>query len=179
MEMIDVLNSDGTLSGETASRDKIHEKGLWHRSVYVCVLSNKGEILLQRRSKNKKNWPCLWDISVGGHISAGDSSSLSAIREVEEEIGLTITQEDLEYLGTAKKEWVLDNGKWLDNEIHDVYILFSNPVIFKDIIIQKSELESVKYVPIEEFRKWVREQKEDLVPIWEEYGLLFKYLDNL
>ncbi len=54
MEYFDVLNEYGEFTGKTATREECHKKGLWHRAVYGFIFNNKGDILLQKRSKNKK-----------------------------------------------------------------------------------------------------------------------------
>ena len=64
MEYFDVLNEYGEFTGKTATREECHKKGLWHRAVYGFIFNNKGDILLQKRSKNKKLWPDLWDVTV-------------------------------------------------------------------------------------------------------------------
>ena len=54
MELIDVLNENGIKTGKIASRDEVHQKGLWHRAIVVAIINDKNEILLQQRSANKE-----------------------------------------------------------------------------------------------------------------------------
>ena len=42
---------------------------------------------MQKRSKIKNENPSLYDKTIGGHISAGDSSKMTVIRECAEELG--------------------------------------------------------------------------------------------
>ena len=49
-EKFDVLNELGEFTGEIATREECHKKGLWHRAVYAFIIDNKGDILLQKRS---------------------------------------------------------------------------------------------------------------------------------
>ncbi len=88
-EMIDVLDKNGNKTGEVATRDEVHKNGLWHRSIAVAILNEKDEILLQQRSHNKKKNPDMWDISVAGHIDAGESVLVAAMRETAEELGIS------------------------------------------------------------------------------------------
>ncbi len=53
-EKIDVLNELGEFTGKVATRDECHQKGLWHRAVYAFIIDKKGNVLLQKRSANKK-----------------------------------------------------------------------------------------------------------------------------
>ena len=54
-EKFDVLNEFGEFTGEIATREECHKKGLWHRAVYAFIIDDKGNILLQKRS-NKKSY---------------------------------------------------------------------------------------------------------------------------
>ena len=56
--------------------------------VHVCVFNTKGEMLIQQRQPFKTTWPGLWDLSIGGHIEAGETSEDSAERELFEELGI-------------------------------------------------------------------------------------------
>ncbi|MEM2169123.1 MAG: hypothetical protein QW186_04900 [Candidatus Bathyarchaeia archaeon] len=40
-----------------ASRGECHKRGLIHRSVYIIVLNDRGEVFLQRRSPKKDLYP--------------------------------------------------------------------------------------------------------------------------
>ena len=90
MELIDVLDENGVATGEILSRKEIHEKGLWHRSIVVAIVNEKNEILLQQRSEEKKTNAGMWDISVAGHISAGQDSLSAAAREINEEVSVLL-----------------------------------------------------------------------------------------
>ena len=54
-EYFDVLNNKGDYTGKIESREKCHKEGLWHKAVAVFVINSKGQVLLQRRSKNRRN----------------------------------------------------------------------------------------------------------------------------
>ena len=57
MELIDILNENGIKTGQVASRDEAHRKGLWHRAIVVAIINEKNEILLQQRAANKEKMP--------------------------------------------------------------------------------------------------------------------------
>lgn len=54
----------------------------------LYILNN--EILLQQRSEKKEKNPGMWDISVAGHISAGQDSLSAAAREINEEVSVLL-----------------------------------------------------------------------------------------
>lgn len=57
VELIDVLDENGVLTGEVLPRSEVHKRGLWHRAIVVAIVNEKNEILLQQRSdKKKKCW---------------------------------------------------------------------------------------------------------------------------
>ena len=64
MELIDIVNENNEFTGQIEEREIAYEKGLWRRTVSCWIMNEKGEILLQKRSSNKKiltNGPKLVD----------------------------------------------------------------------------------------------------------------------
>ena len=55
----------------------------------MLYILNK-EILLKQRSEKKEKNPGMWDISVAGHISAGQDSLSAAAREINEEVSVLL-----------------------------------------------------------------------------------------
>ena len=75
---------------KTLSRDEIHASGLRHRAVHILVFNQQGELFLQKRSMKKDLNKGLWDTSAAGHVDVREGYTASAIRETEEELGITI-----------------------------------------------------------------------------------------
>ena len=96
-EMIDVLDENtGDLVGETISKSEVHRIGKWHGSIHILIVNkDKTKTLLQKRCEQKKLYPNMWDIAVGGHISAGETALNSAQRELKEELGLDFNDFDI------------------------------------------------------------------------------------
>lgn len=93
-EQIDILNKEGELTGEVRSKRVVHELGLWHKSNHVWILNFRRELLLQHRAEQKENHGGDWDISAAGHISAGETGIESALREIQEELWLSIVERE-------------------------------------------------------------------------------------
>ena len=76
-------------------RATVHRENLLHRAVHVLLVNRRGELLLQKRSHRKDRFPRRWDSSAAGHVDAGESYRICAIRELQEEIGVSATLEKL------------------------------------------------------------------------------------
>ncbi|GEM_PF-5756921 len=68
----------------------MHEKGLWHKVVHIWIIDARGNVLIQKRGAYKKTYPNMWAMSCEGHVSAGDSSRETVLKELCEELGLNI-----------------------------------------------------------------------------------------
>lgn len=156
MEYFDIVDEDNNLTGKTEEREIVHTTGLWHREVAVWVINEKGELLLQKRSASKKQAPNKWALCAG-HIDAGETPENSIVREIEEEIGLKVTIDDLEPIGVIKKEMNLGNGQY-NNNFQYMYILKTNKKI-EEYKIQYEELSELKYITLAEL-KMILETKD-------------------
>ncbi len=76
-------------------RATIHRENLLHRAVHIFILNRRGELLLQKRSYRKDKFPRCWDSSAAGHVNTGEAYRDCAIRELKEELGVTIALADL------------------------------------------------------------------------------------
>lgn len=95
-EILEIVDIHGNTIG-VAPRSEIHgNPSLLHKVVHVLVFNDRGELLLQKRSMNKDVAPGKWDTSVGGHVPNGEDLVTAAIRETEEELG--ITPDNLKFL---------------------------------------------------------------------------------
>jgi isopentenyldiphosphate isomerase len=88
-EMFDVVNERDEVIGRQTRRD-VHRLGLLHRAVHVLVFNSRREVFLQKRSMKKDRQPGLWDSSTSGHVDSGEDYDACAVRELHEELGLTL-----------------------------------------------------------------------------------------
>ena len=170
-EYIDILNTDGEKTGESQSYEEIHKKGYIHRTVHVWLINSKKQLLLQKRSTSKRAHPGMWDVSVGGHISAGQTSLEAAKRETKEELGIDLPYEAFDKLFTIRQPKIQHKIDFIDEEFNDVYLVNSDNEI-TNFSLQKSEVDEVRWIGLDEFKKWVMGNGEPLVPHPEEYRLL-------
>jgi isopentenyldiphosphate isomerase len=141
-ELIDILTRDGKPTGKIALKSEAHKNGWFHATVHIWLYTKEDKILLQKRAMTKKVFPGLWDISVAGHIAAGESILDAALREVHEELGLEIKSEDLLKIGTRMHQVPHANGIQ-DNEHHHVFIA-ELKVPIERLSIQKEEVDDVQ-----------------------------------
>lgn len=176
MENIDVTNEQGIKTGEVLSREEVHTKGLWHRTVHIFVANSKNEILLQKRAPEKKTHPNKWTTSASGHLSAGDESRQGAVRELGEEIGIKAEENELEYLFTIKEQ--ICYKQRADRELVDVYLVRKD-FNLKDLQLQKEEVSDVKWITLEEFKNEIQDfDKYEIVPHFEMFSRVIEILES-
>lgn len=177
MEYIDIINEDGTETGQSQTREEVHRLGLWHRTVHIWIVTENNEILLQRRAESKETHPGMWDISCAGHISAGESPENAALKELNEELGLTIPPSELAHCFSGRTEFLLHGGTYIDREIHESFLV-KRFIPISEIRFMDGEVESVKYFSIDAFRELVDAKSPELVPHYDEYETLLNYLQG-
>ncbi len=87
-EIFDVVDEHDQVVGQ-APRSVVHAQKRLHRAVHIFVLNTRGELLLQKRSATKDEYPLCYTSSASGHLSAGETYEMAAPRELEEELGLS------------------------------------------------------------------------------------------
>ncbi|XP_021888443.1 nudix hydrolase 3 [Carica papaya] len=179
-EYFDVLTETGEKTGISKPRGDVHRDGDYHRAVHVWIFAESTqELLLQRRADCKDSWPGLWDISSAGHISAGDSSLISAQRELHEELGIKLPEDAFEMIFIFLQECVINDGKFINNEFNDVYLVTTrDPIPLEAFTLQQEEVSAVKYISYEEYRNVLAKDHPDYVPydINGQYGQLFEII---
>ncbi len=119
----------------------------------------------------------MWDISAAGHVSAGEDSETSALREIEEEVGVRLKKSDLKILGSVTQQEVQNEGTYVNNEYNDIYLV-EMEIDTGKLNLQGDEVEEVRLISWKELYSWVRNKKEDLVSHPAEHKLLFEYLEK-
>ncbi len=148
-EYIDVATKEGALTGKRELKSIIHQEGLYHHTSHVWLYTKNKEILLAQRSSKKAICPLLWDVSVAGHIDAGETPKQAAVRETKEEIGLDLLENDLTLIGVYECFQNYDNGL-IDNEFHNTFIA-ELKVPLSQLVPQENEVEALKLVSFLEF----------------------------
>lgn len=90
-EIWDILDEHRRPTGRTHRRGNMLAPGDYHLVVHVYVRRPTGEFLITQRAPTK-GYPLMWEVT-GGSAAAGESSLAAALREVQEETGLTLPPE--------------------------------------------------------------------------------------
>lgn len=147
-EVWDIYDENRIKTGRTMIRGNEIKNGDYHLVVHVCIFNSKGELLIQKRTLNKKSYPGMWDVSVGGSAILGDSSQTAAERETLEEIGLKINLQD-------KRPRITLNFK---GGFDDVYLIKMD-VNIDELVLQEEEVSNVKWASLEEVLTLLKENK--------------------
>ena len=149
-------------------RDRVHENGDLHGTAHVWIVRPTGtgsfELLLQKRSAHKDSYPGCYDISAAGHVPAGCGYLDSALRELEEELGIKAQPGDLQqaflHLGYAEAEFY---GKPFKNAEASMVYLYSKPIKAEDLKLQETEVAGVRWMEygalLEEVRREAKQGK--------------------
>ena len=180
MEYFDVCDERGEPTGEIVERGRAHREGIRHRTAHVWILrqrEGRTEILLQKRSRNKDSFPGLYDTSSAGHVPAGDEPLASALRELEEELGLRAGTEELHFIGTIENvyEKRFRGELFRDNEHCSVFV-YERPVDAAALRLQPDEVERVDWFDMEEVLREIAHSRERFCVPREGLELLKRYL---
>ena len=175
-EMVDVLTETGKFTDNVEMKQLCHKKGLWHKAVAVFIINSKKQVLLQKRSKNKKMWPDMWDISAGGHVLAGEFGFQAIIREIKEELGLSVKKEEIIFIGCSTS--INKKGDILNKHFNEYYIV-TKDIDKKNLSLQKEEVSEVKWINKEEIIERIKNNYDGITDKEGCWEYLIKYYEWL
>ena len=152
-ELVDINENKTGVMIERGTNTPIPQ-GMYHTAVDIWTKSKDGKILLTQRHPNK-DWGLKWECS-GGAIVAGESPVDSAKRELEEETGITVSEEKVVYLGKT----IMENYQC----IMYTYIVFLSDDV--ELKLQPEEVVDAKWVDFVELENMKAEIVESL---WDRY----------
>ncbi|MEV6835141.1 NUDIX domain-containing protein [Streptomyces sp. NPDC051133] len=87
-EILDIVDAHDRVV-DRRPRGEAYALGLRHRCVFIQARDTAGRLFVHRRTATKLVFPSLYDMFVGGVVGAGESYDGAALREAEEELGVT------------------------------------------------------------------------------------------
>lgn len=157
MEIWDLFDEKRRLLGKQHIRGKAMEPGEYHIVVEIFTFNKDGKLLVTQRDA-AKTYPLLWECT-GGSVTAGETSLMGAVRELEEETGLKADPKDLQLIGSLKKDvYFLDSYLWRSPKQLE-------PI---DFTLQAGEVCDAKFVPLTVWEEMNTNQL--VVPnVWDRY----------
>lgn len=135
-----VVDKDDNVIGK-ATREECHaDNRLIHRSVYIFILNDKGELFIQRRSTTKDLYPDYYTGSATGHVDYGEGYDEAAQRELREELGIDAPLERL---------FKFKSFSEVEREISVLYLCRHNgPISFN-----RKEISEGRFISLEEIKR--------------------------
>ena len=136
MELLDLYDKDLRITGKTIERGQHIPYGYMIPIVAVFVYNDQGQFLIQKVAASKGNYYS----STAGHVQSGEIDFAKAmLRELEEEIGLSVSKNELRLVKIRRYEY----------KFTFLYLLKSN-VDISMLHLQTEEVESVQWLTIQQ-----------------------------
>ena len=118
MEIWDLYDEHRNMTGKTHVRGEPIPDGYYHLLVEAWIRNSRGEYLISQRDASRPMFPLQWEC-VGGSALAGEDSITAVLREIKEEVGLSLRPENgvLEFSVTGR----MVRGRRF-HDILDVYV---------------------------------------------------------
>jgi 8-oxo-dGTP pyrophosphatase MutT (NUDIX family) len=133
-ELWDLYNEERKKTG-TILRGTPIPKGQYHLVISAWIVNSKGQYLLSQRHPNKA-YPYFWECT-GGSVLAGEDSLNGALREVKEELGITLEAEHGKLIYQSRREKTQD--------FYDVWLFYAD-IDTAEITLQETEVVAVQWV---------------------------------
>lgn len=159
MEYCDLYDENRNFLNKTILRGEPLPKGCFVVAVSVWTVNSNGELLLTLRAPEKESWPNYWE-NTGGASLAGESSFAAAVRELREETGISVQENELCFLGTER---------W-QNGFMDVYGCRKD-IPIENIVLQPTETAAAQWASFEQTEKMCQ-SGEIAAPIAERFFAL-------
>lgn len=145
-EYWDVYDKNRVFQNKTIRRGGTFADGEYYVCCEVWFQNSNGEMLVTQRHPNKKAGG-LWEF-VGGGVLASETTLQASVREVQEEIGISLTENELFLLDVYKHR----------NYFMDIYLV-QKDVNIENIVLDENETINVKWVSNEELQVMIENQK--------------------
>jgi len=142
-EYWDIYDKYKNKTGRTIKRnsDQWLQDGEYHLVITGIIQNLKNEILISRRRKEKNLYPGLWECT-GGSVKTEETSIQATLREIYEEIGIKLKENEGEFLGTIKQS----------NYFRDIWF-FKKDIKNDEIKFNDGEVIETKWVTLEKYEE--------------------------
>ena len=165
-ELWDIYDRNRNKTGRFHERGMPMKKGEYHLTVQVWILNSSGEFLITKRSPSLSFWANRWH-ATGGCAIAGDDSLQTALKEVREELGISLDPANGQLFTSYTQPHYNDEG----NIMFDIW-LFRQDIDLSTIVLQEEEICDAKWADKQEICSMI--DTGSFIPISE-----CPYLDEL
>lgn len=149
----------------------VHQKGLLHQVVHLWIYSDEPDgrwLYFVQRSKDREDFPGLYDLPVSGHIEPEETFSHAVVTITKQLVGLNLLPEYLKHAGNIRQ--IIDSDNFHDNAFCQVYVKkIESPVPEFEI----HDAEMIFKVKYEDFCHWVNDH-EGALPLYTIKGQFLK-----
>lgn len=138
MELFDAFDENGNALGYDLIRGDVIPTGVYHKIVQIYTIDEHNRILITQRHP-MKHFGYYWEITAGSVIKGEDELS-AAVRELEEETGIRVNNENMQMIQT----YMGHNSIWY-TYIHKVNM--ENQII----CLREDETIDYKFITLNEF----------------------------
>lgn len=143
IELFDIYDREGQFQNRTVERGQTLADGDFHLVVQVWIGHKDGRFLIQKRAENLKNAPGVW-ATTAGHVLAGETAIDGAVRELEEEMGISAVSDEL-----------IEVYREITGQSHSVAFFLEKEVQLNDVTIQIEEVSAVKWETADIIQKMI------------------------
>lgn len=133
MEIRDLYNINKEKTNKTIYANEPIPENRYILIQLVLIQNNNGQILIQKRSKQKGGEYAL----TSGHAKTGETPIQGIITEIKEELGIDVTPEELTLIYSQRSD--------INQVFYDLFYLQNNYEI-SEMKLQKEEVEDVKWL---------------------------------
>ena len=177
-EVVDIYDGNFKYIG-TAEKKAVHLNGLWHKS-FICMVFNPDtkKVFFQKKVPGRYsfNRPDYFDFTVGGHYIAGERIE-DGVREIKEELGLTIKFKSMISLGIRKKA-VRVAKNFIEKEFQFIFLLPLDFAIEK-FSVDNDEVSGLAEIELDALLELFSGKREDVDAKIIEKNIVFKQTVNL
>ena len=150
-EYWDICDEHGIPTGRIHEKGKPMNPGEYHMAVTVWLRNREGKFLISRRLPTARHDPHFWEPTCGS-VLAGEDSLTAALREVREELGLTLDPAAGEIF--RKYNWPHHDGRGM---VHFCTWLFRCDAAPAEVVLQPEETCDAMWADEDTIRRLIRE----------------------
>ena len=155
-ELLILVDTDDQETGSLGKVECHDGDGILHRAFSVFLFNDRGELLLQQRSADKRLWPMYWTNTCCSHPRQGEAMQVATERRLQQELNTAST---LEFI--YKFEYQARFGDLgSENELCWVHL----GRIEREATANDAEVAALRFVSADELRGEIDAQPERLTP---------------